>query len=263
MLSVWTEWLTWVTDALGAWFAPGWCTKRTPAKTVIIETIIIIITLRAVISFVCSLCQSRKLKSWTFRHSYYFAVVHWGLTSLFKWSLWKTALSSLFISRVFIFTFQFICYFMQIPLKSWTAVTVRVNVWKLLTSRHQTTSSSFPARSAPAWRDRNVSAVLRVCALARRMGKRRFELPPARRLVFLNVLVTVQTEMFDWVWTETRHSNATWELTPLPCEMKQTVTFLNSAVVPLQLEHSHFTKTFIILGSVSEFGWQIMLPPSV
>ena len=35
VLSVWTEWLTWVTDALGAWFAPGWCTKRTPAKTVI------------------------------------------------------------------------------------------------------------------------------------------------------------------------------------------------------------------------------------
>ena len=43
VLSVWTEWLTWVTDALGAWFAPGWCTKRTPTKTVIIETIIIII----------------------------------------------------------------------------------------------------------------------------------------------------------------------------------------------------------------------------
>ena len=37
MLSVWTEWLTWVTDALGAWFAPGRCTKRTPAKTVIKE----------------------------------------------------------------------------------------------------------------------------------------------------------------------------------------------------------------------------------
>ena len=34
VLSVWTEWLTWVTDVLGAWFAPGWCTKRTPAKTV-------------------------------------------------------------------------------------------------------------------------------------------------------------------------------------------------------------------------------------
>ena len=33
------EWLTWVTDA---WFAPGWCTKRTPAKTVIKEIIIII-----------------------------------------------------------------------------------------------------------------------------------------------------------------------------------------------------------------------------
>ena len=43
VLSVWTEWLTWVTDALGAWFASGWCTKRTPAKTVIIETIITII----------------------------------------------------------------------------------------------------------------------------------------------------------------------------------------------------------------------------
>ena len=147
------------------------------------------ITLRAVISFVCSLWQSRKLKSWPFRHNYNFAVVHWSLTSLFNWSLWKTALSSLFI-----FTFQFICYLMQIPLKSWTAVTVRVNVWKLLTSRLQTTSSSFPtkppaskhlvARSAPAWWDRHVSAVLRVCALARKMGKRRFELPPARRLVF-------------------------------------------------------------------------------
>ena len=43
VFSVWTEWLTWVTDALGAWFAPGWCTKRTPAKTVIKEIIIIII----------------------------------------------------------------------------------------------------------------------------------------------------------------------------------------------------------------------------
>ena len=226
------------------------------------------ITLRAVISFVCSLWQSRKLKSWPFRHNYNFAVVHWSLTSLFNWSLWKTALSSLFI-----FTFQFICYLMQIPLKSWTAVTVRVNVWKLLTSRLQTTSSSFPtkppaskhlvARSAPAWWDRHVSAVLRVCALARKMGKRRFELPPARRLVFWMFFVTVRTEIFDWVWTETRHSNATWELARLPCETKQTIKFLNCAVVPLQLEHSHFTKTFIILGSVSEFGWQIMLPSSV
>ena len=35
VLSVWTEWLTWVTDAPGARFAPGWCTKRTSAKTVI------------------------------------------------------------------------------------------------------------------------------------------------------------------------------------------------------------------------------------
>ena len=43
VLSVWTEWLTWVTDALGAWFAPGWCTKRTSAKTVVKEIIIIII----------------------------------------------------------------------------------------------------------------------------------------------------------------------------------------------------------------------------
>ena len=43
VLSVWTEWLTWVTDALGAWFAPGWCTKRTSAKTVIKEIKIIII----------------------------------------------------------------------------------------------------------------------------------------------------------------------------------------------------------------------------
>ena len=43
VLSVWTEWLTWVTDAPGALFAPGWCTKRTPAKTIIEETIIYLI----------------------------------------------------------------------------------------------------------------------------------------------------------------------------------------------------------------------------
>ena len=41
VLSVWTECLTWVTDALGAWFAHGWCIKRTPAMTVIEEIIII------------------------------------------------------------------------------------------------------------------------------------------------------------------------------------------------------------------------------
>ena len=46
VLSVWTEWLTWVTDALGAWFVPGWCTKRTPAKTVLKEIIIIIIIIQ-------------------------------------------------------------------------------------------------------------------------------------------------------------------------------------------------------------------------
>ena len=39
VLRVWTEWLTWVT---GAWFAPGWSTKRAPTKTVTEETIIII-----------------------------------------------------------------------------------------------------------------------------------------------------------------------------------------------------------------------------
>ena len=39
VLRVWTEWLTWVT---GAWFAPGWSTKRTPTETVTEETIIII-----------------------------------------------------------------------------------------------------------------------------------------------------------------------------------------------------------------------------
>ena len=44
VLSVWTEWLTWVTDAPGAWFSPVWCTKRTPAKAVIEETIIMILT---------------------------------------------------------------------------------------------------------------------------------------------------------------------------------------------------------------------------
>ena len=36
VLGIWTERLTWVTDAPGAWFAPGWCTKRTPAKSVIV-----------------------------------------------------------------------------------------------------------------------------------------------------------------------------------------------------------------------------------
>ena len=44
VLSVWTEWLTWVTYAPGAWFAPVWCTKRTPAKAVIEGTITIILT---------------------------------------------------------------------------------------------------------------------------------------------------------------------------------------------------------------------------
>ena len=43
VLRVWTEWLTWVNDTIGAWFVPGWCTKRTPAKTVIKEIIIMII----------------------------------------------------------------------------------------------------------------------------------------------------------------------------------------------------------------------------
>ena len=33
VLSVWTELLTWVADAPGDWFTPGWCTKITPAKT--------------------------------------------------------------------------------------------------------------------------------------------------------------------------------------------------------------------------------------
>ena len=46
VLNVWTEWLTWVTDTLGAWFAPSWCTKRKPAKTVLEEIIIIIIIIR-------------------------------------------------------------------------------------------------------------------------------------------------------------------------------------------------------------------------
>ena len=47
VLSVWTEWLTWVNDTLGAWFVPGWCTKRTPAKSVIKEIIIIIMIIEA------------------------------------------------------------------------------------------------------------------------------------------------------------------------------------------------------------------------
>ena len=49
VLSIWTEWLTQVTDAIGAWFAPGWCTKRTPAKTVIEEMIIMMITIIIII----------------------------------------------------------------------------------------------------------------------------------------------------------------------------------------------------------------------
>ena len=38
-----------MTDALGAWFAPDCCTKRTPAKTVIIEIIIIMIIMIIII----------------------------------------------------------------------------------------------------------------------------------------------------------------------------------------------------------------------
>ena len=40
MFSVWSQLLTWVADAPGAWFVPGWCTKRTPAKSVTEEIII-------------------------------------------------------------------------------------------------------------------------------------------------------------------------------------------------------------------------------
>ena len=61
VLSVWTEWLTWVTDALGAWFAPGWCTKRTPAKTVIIETIIILITTMMMMMTIITIKNSLNL----------------------------------------------------------------------------------------------------------------------------------------------------------------------------------------------------------
>ena len=43
VLSAWREWLICVTDALGAWFAPGWCSKKTPVKTVMEEIITIII----------------------------------------------------------------------------------------------------------------------------------------------------------------------------------------------------------------------------
>ena len=43
MIIIIITWVTWVVDALCVWFAPGWCTKRTPAKTVIKEIIIIII----------------------------------------------------------------------------------------------------------------------------------------------------------------------------------------------------------------------------
>ena len=45
MLSIWTEWSTWVTDTPGAWLAPGWYTKRTPAETVTEDIIIIILLL--------------------------------------------------------------------------------------------------------------------------------------------------------------------------------------------------------------------------
>ena len=48
VFSVWTEWLTRVVDALGAWFAPGRYTKRTPAKTAIIITLTIIMIIVAI-----------------------------------------------------------------------------------------------------------------------------------------------------------------------------------------------------------------------
>ena len=56
VLSIWTERLTWVPDTPGAWFASGWCTKRTTAKTVMVGIIIIII-----ISW-CPLAQLRKIR---------------------------------------------------------------------------------------------------------------------------------------------------------------------------------------------------------
>ena len=28
VLNVWSEWMTYVSDALGTWYAPGWWTKR-------------------------------------------------------------------------------------------------------------------------------------------------------------------------------------------------------------------------------------------
>ena len=64
VLSVWTEWLTWVTDALDAWFAPGWCTKRTHAKTAIKEIIIIIIIIiiMMMMMVINSICI--KIGSW-------------------------------------------------------------------------------------------------------------------------------------------------------------------------------------------------------
>ena len=85
-ISVWTEWLTWVTDALGAWFAPGWCTKRTLAKTVIKERIIIIIIIIIIMVDLSEIAWSRsKTNGFSKRKSVlpdmsclYKAPVNWG-----------------------------------------------------------------------------------------------------------------------------------------------------------------------------------------
>ena len=52
---VWTDWLTWVTDASGAWFAPRWRTKRTIVKTVTKEIILIIIVIIIIIKVIITL----------------------------------------------------------------------------------------------------------------------------------------------------------------------------------------------------------------
>ena len=70
-------------------------------------------------------------------------------------------------------------------------------------------SSQISARLAGSSRQRRIES-LRISA---KNGEETLWTPACPKTSFLNVLVTVQTEMFDWVWTETRHSNATWELT--------------------------------------------------
>ena len=70
------------------------------------------------------------------------------------------------------------------------------------------------------------------------------------------VLVTVRTEIFDWLRIKARQSNAFLELTRLPKETKPTITFLNCAVFPGML----LPRMFPALGKAAGIAaWPLTL----